>query len=44
MFAVTFDLVVAETIKRHPKGVTQAYSDIAGTLEQWSDFTSVIKK
>lgn len=35
MFAVTFDLVVAETSKRHPKGVTQAYNDIAGTLEQF---------
>ena len=33
MFAITFDLVVAETSKRHPKSVTQAYTDIAGTLE-----------
>ena len=35
MFAITFDLVVAETSKRHPKSVTQAYTDIAGTLEQF---------
>lgn len=35
MFAVTFDLAVAETGKQHPKGVTQAYNDIAGTLEQF---------
>ncbi|MEK7157376.1 MAG: virulence factor [Patescibacteria group bacterium] len=35
MFAVTFDLVVVETNKRHPKGVTQAYNDIAGTLKQF---------
>lgn len=35
MFAVTFDLVVAETSKQHPKGVTQAYNDIASTLEQF---------
>jgi virulence-associated protein VapD len=35
MFAVTFDLVVAETSKRHPKGVTQAYNDISDTLRQF---------
>lgn len=35
MFAVTFDLAVAETSKQHQKGVTQAYNDIAGTLEQF---------
>ncbi len=32
MFAIAFDLVVADTDKNHPKGVSQAYSDIAGTL------------
>lgn len=32
MFAITFDLVVAETSAHHPKNVTQAYSDIASTL------------
>ena len=35
MFAITFDLVVAETEKRHRKGVTQAYNDIASTLEHF---------
>lgn len=35
MFAVTFDLVVAETSQRHPTGVTQAYNDIASALEQF---------
>jgi virulence-associated protein VapD len=32
MFAVAFDLVVAETQKHHPKNVPQAYSDIGSTL------------
>jgi virulence-associated protein VapD len=32
MFAITFDLVVAETNVHHPKNVTQAYTDIAATL------------
>jgi len=32
MFAIAFDLVVAETLERHPKGVSQAYSDIRATL------------
>lgn len=32
MYAVAFDLVVAETEKHHPKGVSQAYSDIAVIL------------
>ncbi len=32
MFAIAFDLVVAETIKNHAKGVSQAYSDIGATL------------
>ena len=92
MFAIAFDLVVVDTEKHHPKGVSQAYTDIGNTLqrfgfrriqgsvyvvdnenlanlfeaiaalkalawfpssvrdirafrvEQWSDFTSVIKK
>jgi virulence-associated protein VapD len=35
MFAITFDLVVAETNKRHPISVTQAYNDIASTLEKF---------
>ena len=32
MFAMAFDLVVAETAQRHPKGVSQAYADIGGVL------------
>jgi virulence-associated protein VapD len=32
MFAITFDLVVADTETRHPTGVSQAYTDIAETL------------
>lgn len=28
MYAVAFDLVVAETEQHHPKGVSQAYADI----------------
>jgi virulence-associated protein VapD len=35
MFAIAFDLVVAATEKHHPKGVSQAYSDIGGTLERF---------
>jgi virulence-associated protein VapD len=33
MFAVAFDLVVADTLAHHPKGVTQAYGDIRAVLE-----------
>ena len=32
MFAIAFDLVVADTAENHPKGVSQAYADIGGTL------------
>lgn len=32
MYAVAFDLIVAETEKHHPKGVTQAYTDIGAVL------------
>ncbi|MFO7639721.1 MAG: virulence factor [Candidatus Competibacteraceae bacterium] len=35
MFAVAFDLVVADTAKNHPTGVAQAYADIRNTLTQW---------
>jgi len=35
MFAIAFDLVVADTEKCHPKGVSQAYTDIGSTLEQF---------
>jgi len=34
MFAIAFDLVVADAEKHHPKGVSQAYADIGSTLEQ----------
>ena len=32
MFAIAFDLVVAEAQANHPKGVSQAYADIKSTL------------
>jgi virulence-associated protein VapD len=32
MFAIAFDLVVAETEQHHPKGVAQACADICSTL------------
>lgn len=32
MFAIAFDLIVQETRQRHPKGVTQAYTDIRNIL------------
>jgi virulence-associated protein VapD len=33
MFAIAFDLTVEDTERYHPKGVSQAYSDIRQTLE-----------
>lgn len=35
MYAVAFDLVVAETAKYYPKGVSQEYYDIGGILGQY---------
>jgi len=35
MFAIAFDLVVADTEKHHPRGVSQAYTDIANTLRHF---------
>lgn len=32
MFAIAFDLVVANTEEHHPKGVAQAYADIGNVL------------
>jgi virulence-associated protein VapD len=32
MFGIAFDLVVAETARCHPRGVSQAYADIGATL------------
>ena len=34
MFAIAFDLVVADTQAHHPKGVPQAYADIRATLDR----------
>lgn len=35
MFAIAFDLVVAEAEKLHPKGFSQAYADIGQLLGQY---------
>ena len=35
MFAIAFDLVVADTAENHPKGVSQAYADIGSTLSNF---------
>ncbi|MFA9500681.1 virulence factor [Mannheimia sp. E30BD] len=35
MYAISFDLVVADTEENHPKGVTQAYTDIGITLKKF---------
>ena len=35
MYAVAFDLVVAETQKHHPRGVTQAYTEIGAVLGRY---------
>jgi virulence-associated protein VapD len=35
MFAIAFDLVVAEAEKFHPKGFSQAYADIGQLLGQY---------
>jgi len=34
MYAIAFDLVVADTEQHHPKGVTQAYADIGASLAE----------
>ncbi len=34
MYAIAFDLVVAETERHHPKGITQAYTDIGVVLAE----------
>lgn len=34
MYAVAFDLVVTDTEQHHPKGITQAYSDIGAILNE----------
>lgn len=35
MFAIAFDLVVADTVKHHPKGISQAYIDIGILLASY---------
>lgn len=35
MFAVAFDLVVADTRKHHPVGISAAYSEIGDVLEKF---------
>lgn len=35
MYAVAFDLLVADTEQYHPKGVTQAYSEIGVVLAEY---------
>ncbi len=35
MFAIAFDLIVAETAKSHSKGVSQAYADIGCKLGEF---------
>ncbi len=35
MYAIAFDLVVADTEQHHPKGVSQAYAEIGATLAQY---------
>ncbi len=39
MFAIAFDLVVAEAGKHHPRGVTAAYTDIGATLMDTAEST-----
>ncbi len=34
MYAIAFDLVVADTEQHHPKGVSQAYAEIGAMLAQ----------
>jgi len=34
VYAVAFDLVVAETEKHHPKGVAQAYAEVGAVLAE----------
>jgi virulence-associated protein VapD len=36
MYAVAFDLVVADTQRHHPKGTSQAYAEIGATLARYS--------
>ncbi len=40
MFAIAFDLVVADAARHHPRGVSAAYSDIGATLARF-DFQRI---
>lgn len=40
MFAIAFDLVVAEAAEHHPRGIAAAYSDIGQTLREF-DFERI---
>lgn len=35
MFAIAFDLVVADAVKHHPRGVSAAYGEIGATLSRF---------
>lgn len=35
MYAIAFDLVVADTEQHHPKGVSQAYAEIGAILAEY---------
>ena len=35
MFAIAFDLVVADAVKHHPRGVTAAYNEIGAALRKF---------
>ena len=35
MFAIAFDLVVRDTQENHPKGVSQAYTDVGSCLNRF---------
>lgn len=35
MYAIAFDLIVAETQKQHPKGVSYAYAEIGAVLAEY---------
>ena len=36
MYAIAFDLVVSDTQKNHPKGISQAYAEIGLILSKYS--------
>ena len=40
MFAIAFDLVVADAEEHHPRGATAAYADIVSTLKEF-DFKRI---